>query len=153
MLMKRFPMFAAVAALCAGSAFAGEKAVMHCFAFSVIEKATPDEWSAFKKETDSLPGKIKGLKRVWHGKLARPLAYNNAAIPDEAARKKFMEEKKGSGISANITRVERQHGVCMEFADTAAFQAYGKDPAHEGWVKAYEKVRVAGTTTYQIVGE
>jgi hypothetical protein len=151
--MKRLAMFAAAVALCAGSAFAGEKAVMHCFAFSTIEKATPEEWAAFKKETDALPGKINGLKRVWHGKLARPLAYNNAAIPDEAARKTYRENKKGTGISANITRVERQHGVCMEFADMAAFQAYGKDPAHDAWVKAYEKVRIAGTTTYQIQGE
>jgi hypothetical protein len=151
--MKRFAMFAAAMAVCAGSAFAGEKALMHCFAFSVIEKATPEEWAAFKTETDALPGKIKGLKRVWHGKLVRPLAYNNATIPDEAARKTYMEKKTGTGISANITRVERQHGVCMEFADLAAFQAYGKDPAHDTWAKAYEKVRIAGTTTYQIQGE
>ena len=151
--MKRLTMFAAAVALCAGSAFAGEKAVMHCFAFSVIEKATAEEWAAFNKETDALPGKIKGLKRVWHGKLARPLAYNNAVIPDEAARKKFMEDKKATGLSANLVRVERQHGVCMEFDDLAAFKAYGADPAHDAWVKAYEKVRIAGTTTYQILGE
>ncbi len=142
-----------VLALCTSSALAGEKAVMHCFAFSVIEKATPDEWAAFRKETDALPGKIKGLKRVWHGKLARPLNINTAQITDEAARKAYAESGKAAGVTANVTRVTRQHGVCMEFDDMAAFQAYGKDPAHDAWTKAYEKVRVAGTTTYQIQGE
>jgi hypothetical protein len=27
---------------------------------------------------------------------------------------------------------------------------YSKNPAHEAWVKAYEKVRVYGTTTFDI---
>jgi len=67
--------------------FAGEKDVMHCFAFSVVESATPAEWSAFAKATDELPGKIKGLKRVWHGALANPLNINQVQIVDENARK------------------------------------------------------------------
>lgn len=146
-------MFVVGLALCAGSVFAGEKSVMHCFAFTEIKEATPEQWAAFSKETDALPGKIKGLKRVWHGKLARPLQYNAAQITDADQRKKLAEEKKLTGVTANVNVVQRQHGVCMEFADLAAFQAYGKDPAHDGWVKAYEKVRVAGTTTYQIQGE
>jgi hypothetical protein len=151
--MKRFGMFVAGLAFCAGSVFAGEKAVMHCFAFTVIDKATPEEWSDFNKETDALPGKIKDLKRVWHGKLARPLQYNAAQITDDAQRKQLVADGKLSGVTANVSVVKRQHGVCMEFADLAAFQAYGKDENHASWVKAYEKVRVAGTTTYQIQGE
>ena len=41
---------------------------------------------------------------------------------------------------------------CMEFADEAALKAYAAHTAHDAWLKAYEKVRVAGTTTFDIVG-
>jgi hypothetical protein len=97
---------------------------MHCFAFTPIKEATQADWDAFYKATDELPKKIKGLRRVWHGKLARPL-------------------KIGESV--------REHGVCMEFEDEAAFKAYGPDAAHKAWVDVYSKVRVAGTTTYQIL--
>jgi hypothetical protein len=151
--MNRFASFAAGLAFFAGSALAGEKALMHCFAFTVVDSATPAQWETFKAETDALPGKIKGLKRVWHGKLVRPLQYNAAQITDDATRKQLTADGKLADAKANVTVVKRQHGVCMEFDNLAAFQAYGKDPAHASWVKAYEPVRVSGTTTYQIQGE
>ncbi len=141
---------AAAVCLVASTASAGEKSVMHCFAFTVIEKATPAEWEAFTKSTDELPGKIKGLKKVWHGKLARPLTQYAVSFPDGEARKKFVEAKQGT---LDVKMVQRQHGVCMEFADEAAFKSYGADPGHGGWAAVYEKVRVAGTTTYQILGQ
>ena len=50
---------------------AAEKTLMHCFAFTPIESASQAEWDAFYKATDELPKKIKGLKRVWYGKLAQ----------------------------------------------------------------------------------
>jgi hypothetical protein len=49
--------------------------------------------------------------------------------------------------------LRRQYGVCMHFKDEESFKAYGKNDAHAAWVKTYEKVRVAGTTTYQILGK
>lgn len=148
--MKRLTVFAVTMALSAGAAVAGEKSVMHCFAFTPIKEATQSEWDAFYKATDALPGKINGIKRVWYGKLMRPLALPALAIPDAAARKELMEAGKGT---APVTINRREYGVCMEFADEAAFKAYGTDPAHKDWVAVYEKVRVAGTTTYQILGQ
>ena len=99
---------------------------MHCFAFTPIKEAAQADWDAFYKATDDLPKNVKGLKRVWYGKLARPL-------------------KQGD--------VVREHGTCMEFEDEAAFKAYGaKDnKAHNDWVAIYSKVRQPGTTTYQIL--
>ena len=41
----------------------------------------------------------------------------------------------------------------MEFSDEAALKTYAVHPAHDDWIKAYEKVRVAGTTTFDILGQ
>jgi hypothetical protein len=147
--MNRFAALAVGLALSAGSIMAGEKGVMHCFAYTPIAEATQDQWDAFYKATDALPTKIKGLKRVWYGKLMRPLTLPALATTDAAKRKEIMAAGKGT-TDVNILR--REHGVCMEFADEAAFKNYGTDAAHKDWVAAYEKVRVAGTTTYQIIG-
>ena len=148
--MKRIALYAVGLCLAAGSMSAGEKSVMHCFAYTPIKEATQADWDAFNKSTGELPGKITGLKRVWHGKLARPLAQVSLMIPDPGERKKLMEAGKGT---ANVGVTRREYGVCMEFADEAAFKAYGVAPAHKDWVATYEKVRVAGTTTYQILGQ
>jgi hypothetical protein len=124
--MNKFALSVATLCLAAGSLTAAEPTVMHCFAFTPIKEATQPDWDAFYKATDALPKTVKGIKRVWAGKLARPL-------------------KQGDAV--------RENGVCMEFDDQAAYKAYGaKDnQGHNDWVKAYEKVRVAGTTTYQIL--
>ena len=112
--------------LLASVAAAGEKKLMHCFAFTAQESATPADWDAFHKATDALPGKIHGLSKVWYGKLASPLQVGGRV---------------------------RQYGVCMEMADQSVREAYGNDPAHDEWNKAYSKVRVPGTTTFDIVGQ
>ena len=124
--MKRFSLLFAGLCLAAGSAIAAESTVMHCFAFTPVKEATQSDWDAFYKATDELPKTVKGLKRVWTGKLARPL-------------------KQGDNV--------REYGTCMEFEDEAAFKAYGaKDnKAHNDWVAVYSKVRQPGTTTYQIL--
>jgi hypothetical protein len=45
----------------------------------------------------------------------------------------------------------RQQGVCMLLESEAALKVYDTHPYHKEWVAAYEKVRVAGTTTYDII--
>lgn len=137
----------AVLALLGGYATAGEKKLMHCFVFTPIEGATAADWEAFYKATDELPGKIPGLSRVWHGKLARSLAIFGA---DREASKKLAAGEKE--VTGKITRRVRSYGVCMEFADEAALKTYAGHPAHTDWVKIYEKVREYGTTTFDILG-
>ena len=134
--------------LTAAVSLAAEKTMMHCFAFTPIETASEAEWSAFYKATDDLPKKITGLKRVWYGKLARPLAQNQLKFADPETRKKMLADKKGT---TEFTVVERKNGVCMEFDSQKAFDAYGTSEPHKAWVAVYEKVRVPGTTTYQIL--
>ena len=71
--MNRLATLLAGLSLSASLSVAAEKTLMHCFAFTPIETASQAEWDAFSKATDELPKKIKGLKRVWYGKLTRPL--------------------------------------------------------------------------------
>ncbi len=105
---------------------AGEKKLMHCFAFTSVSTATQSDWDAFFKATDEIPKKIKGVRHVWYGKLASPLRHNNAT---------------------------RDYGVCMEMDNAEVRKAYGDDPYHKTWTDAYSKVRVEGTTTFDILGQ
>src|SRR5271156_489965 len=104
---------------------AGEKKLMHCFAFTPLKSATQADWTAFYKATDDRPKKIKGVSRVWYGKLASSF--------------------EAEGMS-------RSYGVCMEMTDLAARRSYGDDPAHAEWAKIYSKVRDEPTTTFDILG-
>jgi hypothetical protein len=124
--MKKLLLCLAGALFVTGSAMAGEKKLMHCFAFTVLETATQADWDAFYKATDELPKKIKGVDRVWYGKLAHSLSANGA---------------------------QRTFGVCMEMDNAEVRAKYGNDPAHAAWTALYDKVHVEGTTTYDILGQ
>lgn len=129
-------------------AVAGEKKMMHCFAYTVIDTATEAEWQAFYKATDALPSKIPQISKVWYGKLRAPLAQFTV---DAEARKKLAAGEKD--VDAKANRLIRQQGVCMEMENVDALKAYTANPYHKVWLAAYEKVRVAGTTTYDILGQ
>ena len=79
--------------------------------------------------TEELPSKIDGLRRVWVGKL-----------------------RKRAAVSQQV-KLGREYGACMEMTDEAALERYAVHPAHDAWVKTYEKVRVPGTTTFDILGQ
>jgi hypothetical protein len=116
--------------LFSGIAGAGEKKLMHCFAFTPIASATDADWQAFYKATDQLPKKVSGVSHVWYGKLRSPLN-----TPD------------GENSRA------RKYGVCMEMKDADTLKAYASAPFHKEWMAVYEKVRVEGTTTFDILGQ
>ena len=149
--MKHFALFALVCLFATVNLSAGEKGVMHCFNFTEVEAATPADWEAFAKATDELPSKIPGLMHLMHGKLARPMSLMSAAAPmDDETTKKY---RAGESVQASVKMIRRQYGVCMHFKDEESFKAYGKHDAHAAWVKAYEKVRQYGTTTFQLIGK
>jgi hypothetical protein len=134
--------------LASGTAPAGEKKLMHCFAFTTIDTASDADWKAFAAATDALPSKIPAVSRVWHGRLRAPL---NIFATDAETRKKLNAgEMKAQG---DVTRMQRKHGVCMEMADEGSLKTYTANPYHKEWMAAYEKVRVAGTTTFDIIGQ
>lgn len=124
--MKKAMLCLAAGLLAASTVSAGEKKLMHCFAFTSVTTATPADWDAFFKATDEIPKKIKGVSHVWYGKLAHPLRHNNAT---------------------------RDYGVCMEMDNAEVRAAYGDAPYHKTWTDAYAKVRVEGTTTFDILGQ
>lgn len=103
-----------------------QKTLMHVFAYTPLQGATDQDFANFKKATGDMVGKVRGLKRVWVGKLRRPLQQGD---------------------------MKRVYGVAMEFDDAKALDDYAKDPVHTDWQKVYEKVRVEGTTTLDILGE
>ena len=127
---------------------AGEKKLMHCFAFTPLDSATSSDWDAFYKATADLPQKVPGVTKVWSGKLLRPLPIFNT---DAESRKKLNAGEKMA--TAEVTRKMRQYGVCMEMNDEAALKTYATAPGHKDWLAAYEKVREAGTTTFDIIGQ
>ncbi len=130
------------------TAMAGEKALMHCFVFTPVETATDSDWKAFYAATDQLPSKVPGVLRVWYGPLARPLGILGT---DRETSKKLAGGE--TGVTGPVTRNVRKHGVCMEMRDEAALKAYADHPYHKEWVAAYSKVRVEGTTTFDILGK
>ena len=103
-----------------------EKTLMHVFAYTPLQGSTPQDFENFKKATGDMVGKIPGLRKVWVGKLRRPLTQGDT---------------------------KREYGVAMEFDDAKALDVYANHPVHTDWVKVYEKVRVEGTTTLDILGE
>jgi hypothetical protein len=114
--------------LFSGAVRAGEKGLMHCFAFAPLPSATEADWDAFFKATDELPGKIEGLQKVWFGKLRTP----RKLTPEASAR---------------------EYGVCMLLDGPDALKAYDEHPAHAAWNEIYSKVREPGTTTFDIIGQ
>ena len=135
---KRFAMVAA-ASLLVGLIFGAgwvmgqqaaktEPTLLHVFAYTPVEGATQQDFDDFRRATSDMIGKVPGLKKAWVGKLKSPLDLGSVAP-------------------------KREYGVAMEFADTKALDAYADDPAHTTWEKVYRKVRVAGTTTFDILGE
>jgi hypothetical protein len=139
----------AAALLLSAAAHAGDKKLMHCFAFTSIKEATPADWNGFFKASDALPGKIKGVSKVWYGKLASPISQYSVTADAEAQKKL----RAGEEVNAPAKRVARDWGMCMEMAGEATLKAYDTDPYHKVWVDAYSKVRVEGTTTFNIIGQ
>jgi hypothetical protein len=150
MKLTRLAASAAMLLLMTGAASAADKTLMHCFAWTSIKEATPADWQAFFKASDDLPNKIRVVKKVWYGKLANPLGFVNVTNIDADARKKAAA---GEKVNAEVQRASRDWGMCMELTSLDALKTYDTDPYHQTWTNAYEKVRVEGTTTFNIVGQ
>jgi hypothetical protein len=147
--MNRFALCACAIIMAAGTGAAGEKKLMHCFAWTPIKEASPADWEAFYKASDLLPQKIKGLTKVWYGKLVTPLSQTAVVSPTPETNQKL---RAGETVMAEVRRTPREYGMCMEMADEETLKAYGQDPYHKVWTEAYAKIRVDGTTTFNIVG-
>jgi len=146
----RAAVWAAAILISTASASAGEKTLMHCFAWTPIKEATDADWQAFFKASDALPQKIKSITRVWYGKLAAPLGQTAIAKMEPENFKKFQA---GENVTGEVNRVQRQWGMGMEMKDADTLKAYDSDPYHKIWTDAYAKIRVDGTTTFNILGQ
>lgn len=132
------------------AAHAGDKTLMHCFAWTPVKDATPADWAAFYKASDALPQKIKGILRVWYGKLDSPLSQTKLGNIESPTFQKYRD---GEAVTVPVTRITRDYGMCMEMKDADVLKKYDADPYHKVWTDAYSKVRVEGTTTFNILGQ
>jgi|SRR6266576_953039 antibiotic biosynthesis monooxygenase (ABM) superfamily enzyme len=89
--VTRLAFFAAGLFLFTGMAAAGEKKLMHCFAFTPVESATPAQWKAFYDATDQLPKKVPGISHVWYGKLRRNLDTRKYGVCMEMANEDTLK--------------------------------------------------------------
>lgn len=105
-----------------------ERTLIHAFAFTPQPKATPQDFENLRKATADMVGKVPGLRRVWVGKLRAPLDQGSYAP-------------------------QREYGIAMEFDHEKALDGYAVHPAHAQWERVYQRVRVPGTTTFDIVGQ
>ncbi len=150
MTFRRLTQTALCATLLALSAQAGDKTVMHCFAWTPIQEATPADWQAFYKASDALPQKIEGIIRVWYGKLASPLSQTKLGNVD---RDSFQKYRTGESVTVPVSHIDREYGMCMEMKNADVLKAYDEHPYHKVWTDAYAKIRVDGTTTFNILGQ
>ena len=153
MILQRLTRWGACAvalALFHPSAQAGDQTVMHCFAWTPVKEATPADWQSFYKASDALPHKIKGILRVWYGKLVAPLGQAQLGDIDNAT---FHTYTTGAPVTIPVKRIAREYGMCMEMKNADVLKAYDTDPYHKLWTEAYAKVRVEGTTTFNILGQ
>jgi len=148
--LRHLAICAVLLAFPAGNALAGEKTVMHCFAWTPIKEATPADWDAFYKASDALPKQIKGIVRVWYGKLLSPLSQGKLG---NISREDFQKYASGQQVTVPVAGVLREYGMCMEMKNADVLKAYGTHPYHKVWNDAYEKIRVDGTTTFNISGQ
>ena len=72
---------------------------------------------------------------------------------DAESRKQFKPD--ANTVTVPVTRMVRQYGACfaMDNGGAETLKAYTAHPYHAVWTAAYEKVRVSGTTTYDILGQ
>lgn len=122
--------------------------VMHCFAWTAKPEAINADWAAFASASNEIPKKIKGVVRVWYGKLASPLGQVSIAGMEPGNFKKFNA---GESVTTPVTRLWRHYAMCIEMTGPDALKAYDVDPYHQIWNAAYEKVRVEGTTTFDML--
>ncbi|HEV2447502.1 MAG TPA: hypothetical protein VGS58_16340 [Candidatus Sulfopaludibacter sp.] len=148
--LPRWTAAAALLVLAHTTVLAGELTVMHCFAWTPVQEATPADWEAFAKASDALPKKIKGIIRVWYGKLETPLGQVQLGNIDNESFRKYQA---GETVTSPISRTQRQYGMCMEMKNADVLKAYDGHPYHKVWTGAYAKVRVEGTTTFNILGQ
>jgi hypothetical protein len=111
-----------------GQQTAASQGLVHAFAFTAEPAATAEDFAHLRKATHGMVDKIPGLKKVWMGKLLQPL-----------------------DVGPNAPK--RTHGIVMEFEDEAALKVYADHPEHKAWERVYRKIRVPGTTTFDIIVE
>ena len=103
-----------------------QKTTVHAVAWTLLEGATEQDFENFRVATANLVTVMPGLRRAWVGKLRAPLVVGDTT---------------------------RTHGLVLEFDDVQSKEAYSTHPTRAPWAEVWAKVRVPGSTNFDVVGE
>ncbi|MBI4460644.1 MAG: Dabb family protein [Acidobacteria bacterium] len=103
-----------------------QRTVIHAVAWTAQKDATPEGLEDFRRATETLLDTMPGLRRAWVGKLRQPLVVGD---------------------------LRRDYGLILEFENLATKEAYSSHPNRAPWAAVWEKVRIPGSTNFDVIGE
>ncbi len=103
-----------------------EKTVIHAVAWTPQEDATEGQFQDFQQATVELIDQMPGLRRAWVGKLRKPLVHGD---------------------------MTRTYGLVFEFDDLQSREAYSSHPSRAPWAEVWSRLRVPGSTNFDVIGE
>ena len=104
---------------------ATQKTVIHAAAWTALDTMTPQQFDNFRKESAALVGQVRGLRRVWVGKLRAPITADGN---------------------------QRNYGLIVEFDDVKTKEGYSANHPSP-WYENFNKLRKPGSTNFDVVGE
>jgi hypothetical protein len=103
-----------------------QQTTIHAAAWTAADSMTQQDFDNFKKLSAGLVGQVPGLRRIWVGKLAKPITAEG---------------------------IQRNYGVVLEFDDAKSKEAYSSNRPPE-WYATLNKLRnPQGSTSFDVVGE
>src|SRR5689334_4791251 len=99
---SRLALFGAALFL-SSTAQAGEKKLMHCFAWTSVTTATKADWDAFFKASAAVPSKIRGRSQLWYSNPTSPLSQYSVHAQGETQQKLPSRET----VTAPVPRLAR----------------------------------------------
>ncbi|OFV98716.1 MAG: hypothetical protein A3H94_05425 [Acidobacteria bacterium RIFCSPLOWO2_02_FULL_60_20] len=105
---------------------ATQRTVVHAVAWTAKNDATPEGLEDFRRATETLVDTMPGLRRAWVGKLRQPLVVGD---------------------------LRRDYGLILEFENLPTREAYSSHPNRVPWAAVWEKVRIPGSTNFDVLGE
>lgn len=103
-----------------------QRTVVHCVAWTAAQGVSEAGIGEFKKATAELTKTMPGLQRAWVGKLARPFTQGD---------------------------VTRDYGLVLEFDSVENREAYTTNPIRVSWADVWSKIRVPGSSNFDVIGE
>ena len=103
-----------------------EKTVVHAVAWTAGASFTEQGLEDFRRATEEMARTMPGLRRAWVGRLRTPL---------------------------KVGELTRDYGLVLEFDDLKTREEYSTHPSRAPWAQVWEKIRVPGSTNFDVLGQ